>query len=400
MKTNQILLATITASLFFVSCSKDDDTTNNTSPDLVVPATYEFKRDGVSTVNYDGQKQRLLMLEEMGNYMGGTNPVDEIKLKDMFTNTGNPFANAELNSSGKQLRDKTAGSADYFASNTVEQSTIRTVFENTFKDAQLASAGIEATNGVAGYYMDGTKKRYFDANGLEPQQVFLKGMMGALMMDQISNHYLGFSKLDAGSIRDNNTKKVVEAGKTYTTMEHSWDEAYGYIFGADNATATPAVYKYWSSYINQVNADSDFNKTKENIELAFRKGRAAIVANDYVTRDAQIAIIRTELAKVAAVRAVFYLIEGKAKLTTDGGKKAFHALSEGYGFIMALRFSNKNGTNAPYFTKEEVNQILADLTAGTNGLYDVDYLNTKLEVLAEKIATKFGFTVAQASVVN
>ena len=264
----------------------------------------------------------------------------------------------------------------------------------------MASSGIEATNGVAGYYMDGTKKRYFDAKGLEPQQVFLKGMMGALMMDQICNHYLGFSKLDAGTIRENNTKKVVEAGKIYTTMEHSWDEAYGYIFGADNATATPAVYKYWSSYINQVNADADFNKTKENIELAFRKGRAAIVANDYVTRDAQIAIIRTELAKVSAVRAVFYLIEGKAKLTTDGGKKAFHALSEGYGFIMALRFSNNNGTNAPYFTKEEVNQILADLTAGTNGLYDVDYLNTKLEVLADKIAQKFGFTVAQASVVN
>lgn len=400
MKTNQIFLATIISSLFLMSCSNDDDNTNNNSSDLVVPATYEFKRDNSSTVDYTGQKYRLMMLDEMGAYMGGVNPVDGAKLKDMFTNTGNPFANADLNSSGKQLRDKTAGSEDYFASNTVEQSAIRTVFENTFLDAQSASTGTEASAGTAGYYMDGTKKRYFAANGLEPQQVFLKGMMGACLLDQICNNYLGYSELDAGAIRDNNTKKVLEAGKTYTTMEHSWDEAYGYVFGNDDLSVSPAVYKYWSSYINQVNADADFNKTKENIDLAFRKGRAAIVANDYTTRNAQIEVIRTELAKVAAVRAVFYLQEGKAKLTQDGGKKAFHALSEGYGFIMALRFTNKNGTNAPYFTKEEITQILTELTAGTNGLYDVDYLNTKLDALSEKIATRFGFTVAQASVVN
>jgi hypothetical protein len=43
-----------------------------------------------------------------------------------------------------------------------------------------------------------------------------------------------------------------------------------------------------SSYIDQVNADVDFNTLKADIDLAFRTGRAAIVANDYVTRDAQI----------------------------------------------------------------------------------------------------------------
>jgi hypothetical protein len=45
-----------------------------------------------------------------------------------------------------------------------------------------------------------------------------------------------------------------------------------------------------SSYIDQVNADVDFNTLKADIDLAFRTGRAAIVANDYVTRDAQIDI--------------------------------------------------------------------------------------------------------------
>ena len=176
-------------------------------------------------------------------------------------------------------------------------------------------------------------------------------------------------------------------------MEHLWDEAYGYIYGADGG-------KFWDSYINQVNADVDFNTVKAEIELAFRKGRAAIVANNYTVRDEQIAIIKTKLALVPAVRAVFYLKEGKAKLITDNGAKAFHALSEAYGFIMALRYTNNPSTNAPYFSKAEVNTILSDLTAGTNGLWDVDYLNTKLDELATTIATRFNFTVTQAEIVN
>jgi hypothetical protein len=34
---------------------------------------------------------------------------------------------------------------------------------------------------------------------------------------------------------------------------------------------------FWSSYIDQVNADVDFNTLKADIDLAFRTGRAAIV---------------------------------------------------------------------------------------------------------------------------
>jgi hypothetical protein len=189
---------------------------------------------------------------------------------------------------------------------------------------------------------------------------------------------------------------VVEAGKTYTTMEHAWDEAYGYIYGLDNLSANPAVYKFWSSYINQVNADPNFNTTKDAILKAFIQGRVAITKADYTTRDAQVAIIRAELSKVPAVRAVFYLNEGKTKLGTANGKAAFHALSEAYGFIWCLRFTQNPTTKAPYFSKEEVDVMLADLVKGTNGFYDINYLNTALIPIATKIATRFGFTVEQA----
>ncbi len=103
---------------------------------------------------------------------------------------------------------------------------------------------------------------------------------------------------------------------------------------------------------------------------------------------------------IPAVRAVYYLQEGKGKLTTANGAGAFHALSEAYGFILSLRYTNKPGTNNPYFTKAEVDTMLASMISGTNGLWDINTLGLKLDAISTQIAAKFGFTVLQAATVN
>lgn len=400
MRFNKITFALLSATLFAaVSCSDNDDIQTT---DVVTPTSYTFERNGTSSVDFEGQSSRIFMLEEMGNYIknqaASGSLVDEATLTNMYSNLNNPFSTTELNTSGKQLRNKVAASRDYFVNlggggSTAEQTDVRNLFANQFSILTSASDGTIAAENVAGSYMDGTSKRLFAANGLEPQQILLKGMMGASFMDQISNHYLSAAVLDESGSRLENTNKVVEAGKNYTSMEHKWDEAYGYVYGAGGS-------KFWDSYINQVNADADFNTLKEAIEVAFRKGRAAIVANNYEVRDAQIAIIKSKIAMIPAVRAVYYLKSGKEKLVTDNGAKAFHAISEAYGFIMAIRYTQNPATNQPYMSKVEVDAMLVELTAGTNGLWDVDYLNGKLDVIASQIATRFGFTVAQAQTVN
>jgi hypothetical protein len=340
-------LGTLILSLaFFASCSTDTDDTKTVNYEI--PATYTFQRSGTTTVDFSGQTSRLHMLDEMGALFStaaaaGT-ALDATQLQNMYSNINNPFASAILNSSGKDLKSKTAASSDYFTlflggGSTTEKVAVQSFFESQFILGNAASIGATASAGSAGSYIDGTKVRLFAANGLEPQQVLLKGMMGALMIDQISNHYLSTNYLDNGSNLLDNSNKVLAENSNYTTMEHFWDEAYGYVYGADDAANNSL--KYWSSYIEQVNADADFNTVSAEINLAFRKGRAAIVANDYVARDQQIEIIQKNLALVAAVRSVFYMQEGKAKLTTDNGAKAFHALSEGYGFIMSLRYTRQ-----------------------------------------------------------
>ena len=381
------------------SCSDDDDNEQNS---VSVPDAYVFEREGVSTVDYSGQSSRILMLQELGNYIKDQGAADAVVdvaiLNNMYSNSNSPFSTLELNESGKQLRDKTAASKDYFVNlggggSSVEQTNVRSFFESQFDNANAASNGTIAAENIPGVYLDGTTKRLIAANGLEPQQIILKGLMGACFMDQVVNNYLSLAVLDESTNRADNTNKVLVEGKNYTNMEHKWDEAYGYIYGAGGG-------KYWDSYINQVDADADFNFLKADIELAFRKGRAAIVANNYSLRDQQIAIIKEKLALVPAVRGVYYLIDGKSKLVTDNGAKAFHALSEAYGFIMSLRYTNNPATGTPYMSKTEVDALLAELTGGTNGLWDIDYLNDHLDNIALDIATRFGFTVEEASIVN
>ncbi|CAM4067526.1 DUF4856 domain-containing protein [Flavobacterium antarcticum] len=388
------------------SCSSDnDDATNPVTYEI--PSTYSFDRNGVTTVEFDGQTTRLNMLNEMGAKFtdAGTNgtALNVLELQNMFSNTNNAFSSAALNSSGKNIKSKTAASNDYFTlflggGSTAEKVAVQSYFESQFTIGNVASLGNSASAGVAGSYLDGSKMRLFAANGLEPQQILLKGMMGALMMDQISNQYLSVNTLDKASTRIENTNKVLAENSNFTTMEHYWDEAYGYVYGADDV-ATNSL-KFWSSYIKQVNEDADFNTVSTDINLAFRKGRAAIVNNDYLVRDQQTAIIQKNLALVAAVRSVYYLQEGKAKLVQDNGAKAFHALSEGYGFIMSLRYTRQPGTDNPYFSKVEVDAMLASLVSGPNGLWDIDNLSPKLDAISAQIASRFGFSVEQAATVN
>lgn len=404
MISKKIIVATVFGTvLAFTSCSKDDETIIvDPKFNYTTPETYKFERNASSTVDFTGQSTRILMLDEMSTYVKNQArdgfSVNNVKLQNMYANANNEFSTAALNTPGKQLKDKTAASKDYFSLNlgggsSVEQVDVRNFFESTFVDLNIASQGTNASAGIAGKYGTGTSTRYFSANGLEPVQVFLKGSIGAIFLDQVVNNYLSINKLDEATNKENNTNKVLDGTTNYTKMEHTWDEAYGYVFGASGD-------KFLSEYITKVNADTGFNTIKADISLAFRKGRAAIVANDYETRNAQIDIIKQKLALVVAVRSVYYMQVGKNKLTTEGGIPAFHDLSEGYGFIMSLRYTNKPGTNNPYFTKDEVKLMLNSLTSGTNGLWDINTLSPKLDAISNQIATKFGFTVAQAAVAN
>lgn len=339
MRKSFLLIAAV-SSVAFVSCKKkgctdptatnysaeaekdDGSCVSDNTPTYTVPSTYSFTdASGNSTVSYSGQTERLDQLKEMVVLMktGTSTTLDAQVLKDMFANVnGNGNGNFSFTST-KQLKDKC------FAAD-------QALFE-AFMD-QIATASVDhastAADGQAGTLTSGTSTYLFDANGIEHVQVIEKGLMGAVFLNQALNVYFSSSKMDV----DNTTAVDPSNGQYYTTMEHHWDEAFGY-FGVDTDFPTTIPTSFWGKYCNAQNATLNCNADMMD---QFLRGRAAISADVLTDRDAAITAIRTEWENISAYQAMTYLDDAIANFGTDNAK-FLHVLSEAYAFAWNLRYA-------------------------------------------------------------
>lgn len=299
------------------SCILDD------TPSYATPTTYVFTdANGNNTVSYQGQTDRLNQLSEMTSLMGTgtTGIVNAQDLKDMFENlNGDGNGNFSF-SSTKQLKDK-CFPADV------------SLFEGWMDDFALASQSHAqtASDGQAGTLTTISGSTYlFDENGIEHKQYIEKIMMGAVFMHQALNVYFGPGKMDV----DNSTAVDPGNGKYYTTMEHHFDEAFGY-FGVDVDFPTNIPNRFWGKYCNQqdplINCNSDMMSN-------FLKGRAAITGGVMADRDAAIQAVRTEWEDISAYQAVKYINDCLSSFGSDQAK-FLHALAEAYAFAWNLRYA-------------------------------------------------------------
>ena len=371
------------------------ETVTVTNTVYVLPEEYSFTRDGVSTVFYSGQTARLRMASELKSAMNNISYTQE-QINNMFS-SGTGFTDATLDASGKNVRGKTATSP-------IAQSTVRPLFDSWIEEfttvvAPAVTAGTTASSGVAGSYTeaDGSRTVKVTSKGFELNQVFSKGLIGALQVDQIINNYLSFSKLD-GAREDNDAgiyaythPAATEA--SITKMEHYWDEGFGYLQGLDSqfksglGTAPNKDSANLNYYLNKINGQDNEAGISDTIYNAFIAGRAAIVNKDYEERDKQAGIISAEISKVIGYKAHYYLVGGAEDITNGDWASALHALSEAYGFILGLQFT-KDSSGNPYMTNTEVNDLLSRLSAGDGGFWErtVEELNT----MADEVATATG----------
>ncbi len=411
MTITKFFLVSIIATTF-VACSSDDDTTSiepkGGAFNFEIPNTYVVDRAGNSTVSFSGQTTRLNQGSEI---LSDFTQVGETTLEELQSqfSTGQGFENADFNDT-KNIQSKTAESVE----SSVDQAEIRRVF-NSYIENQVTlflgnfSSNDEvpvATRGVSGKVAG---KRLVNENGLELNQAFNKGLIGALTLDQIVNDYLILIRGEVVQLANDNDE--LDADNSYTRLEHFWDEAYGYMYGAsdvdvlDNPNSRhleTVVDKFLYKYVQRVNNDVDFAGIANDIFQAYKTGRAAIVGKNYEVAEAQADIITQLLSEVVAIRAVFYLRQGAMKINTDGldainneNIDAFHDLSEGYGFVYSLQFTRNPQTGLPYFTKSEVDAFIARLDAA-DGFWTLANNTAELDALATEIAARFNFTVAQA----
>lgn len=390
------VLLTLALAVSIISC----DNNNKEEIGTIAPSTYKFERNGTTSVSFDGQTTRIKMGGEFISALNNTSEtVATLNAKFAHNEGENNFSDATLNASSKNIRSKTAASTDFFASNTTDATAIKAQFDNWIA-AQVNDVfpnwDVDASAGVAGKIQEsgGGSTRHINEKGLEYNQIINKGLIGALMVDQILNNYLSNAVLDEASNVSDNDADVLLSGKNYTSMEHKWDEAFGYLYGNEPDVTAPVLVQdsFLNKYLSRVTTDTDFNTIATDIYNAFKLGRAAIVNKDYVTRDAQAAILKEKISEIIAIRAVYYLQQAKGSLTPNR-QDAFHDLSEGIGFVYSLQFTRKSNSQDAYFTKAEVDGFMSTLQAG-NGFWDVT--STTLDEISNAIAAKFNFTVEQA----
>lgn len=390
--------------LVFISSCQDEEPIGTI--ELMVPETYNFLRDGESTVSFIGQTTRIGMAEETVDGMKEPSRTLE-SLNNMFRNPEgiDPFASAELNEATKSVRSKVAASQDLFSVDAVRAAEVKADFDGWLEGQTtevFPNWNELAAPGQAGQIADGSSTRYVNAWGLEYNQAFAKSLIGGLMLDQINNNYLSLAVLDAATSRADNDAVITETEKPYTYMEHRWDEAFGYLFGASATPSTPLsdveiADNFLNKYLGRVENDVDYTGIAASIEAAFRTGRQAIVEGAYAERDEQAGIIQANLEKVIAIRAVYYLKQGEANLRSQPAQlgSAFHDLSEGYGFIYSLRFFQTRGSDAVidyYPISESYLERLRN--ANGNGFWDVN--PDELANMAQEIADLAGITVDEA----
>ena len=358
----------LSLAIFAFSCDSDSD--NNNVNTIVAPDSYEFTRNGESSVSFSGQTTRLMQAEELYAALN-SNEATETGLDLMFNGDSNGsagFADASLNGTSKIIGSKTA------ASTLAGSATTKARFDNMITDFAtnvVPNWGSDAGVGQAGAIStpDGAKTYHLNAQGQEIDQLFFKGLIGAFTLDQIVNNYIHPNQLDSGTRIDDNDNDVLSGDNNYTDMEHKWDEGFGYLYGLEgdnlaSAGTTPSGSgSLLMKYFKKVNDDGGYEPgIAQTVYDAFIMGRTAIVNKDYALRDQQAAIIKVELSKVIGYYAIHYMNDFVSKLEAGNVAGAHHSISEGWGFLLSLQFTN-NGNDEPFMDKATVEYFLDNYMA-------------------------------------
>ena len=355
----------LSLAIFVFSCDSDDDNDNQGGNTIVAPSSYEFTRDGASTVSFGGQTTRLNQAEELYSALN-SNESTASGLDLMFNGDGNGsagFADESLNGTSKIIGSKTS------ASTLAGSAATKQRFDDMISDYaanvvpnwnQDASAGVPGAISTP----DGGSTYHLNAAGQELDQLFFKGLIGAFTLDQIVNNYIHPNQLDSGSRIDDNDNDVLSGDNNYTDMEHKWDEGFGYLYGLEgdnlaNAGASPSGNgSLLMKYFKKVDEEGGYEPGIGQVVYdAFIMGRTAIVNKDYELRDQQAAIIKVELSKVIGYYAIHYMNDYVAKLEAGNVAKAHHSLSEAWGFLLSLSFTN-NGNDEPFMDRATVEYFL------------------------------------------
>ena len=161
----------LSLALFVYSCDNDDNDNDNGGNNIVAPTSYEFSRNGESSVSFSGQTTRLTQAEELYAALNSSEAT-ESGLDLMFNGDANGsagFSDTSLNGTTKLIRSKTSASA--LCGSAVTQSMFDDWILEYVNDV-LPNLATDASEGQAGLWGG---KYQFNSKGHEIDQLFFKG---------------------------------------------------------------------------------------------------------------------------------------------------------------------------------------------------------------------------------
>lgn len=290
---------------------------------------------------------------------------------------------------------------------------------------QIEQLAIDRANGTIPMDPSGMpiSKVHVTADGVDLQQIIQKFLGGAISLSQAADDYL-----DEGLDADHS---MVVSGKTYTNLEHQWDEGFGY-FGASRdyllrtdaeVSSSPAFdsngdgkidllteYSYGHSQ-NAAKRDNGSAATapthfSEDAMKAFLAGRALLAStNDALSAEQKAKLVEHRDAallaweKAIAASAVHYIndvLGDMNKFNTAEYKFLDHAKhwSELKGFALSLQFNPHSPLTDAQF--DELHQKLGDKPVLPNAANpaDIAAYKTALREARAILGTAYGFDAA------
>jgi len=465
-------VALLSAVGMLAACGSDSD--EEQAPEVNPPATYSFDSvidESGSSVSYSGQATRQLLIADLkalistddlynvsqdasgkaevverlnkmyevgtSEVIGKTNLADEnvfteateatptsISVGDGLTLDANLDDYAEF-SGDKNLKSKIAGQ-DNDLTNTFIGWDITLEAGQTENDKPnlLIQEWFNAIGDLATDNDNATQ--YVSAEGLDYQQLIQKFLLGAVTYSQAAEDYLKATK---GLVKQN-SEGDKDGAKNYTSLEHQWDEGFGY-FGAQRDynlrtdAEVKAAYEFdtngdneidlYSEYsfghaINAVKRDSgaqsgDVDFSKKAMD-AFLAGRQLIQDNfgtdpvegegyhKYLAQYAETALNNWENAIAATV--IHYINDYTADIASLSNAQEDASFadiakhwSEMKGFALSLQFSPVAQISMEDLTT--VHELMGQQPVTEAGLAADDYLED-LDQARDILQAAYGFS--------
>lgn len=475
-KTLKTLAASLALVLAGAGCgdSEDDNGTNNTNNgggELEVPETYEFESrfaEGESSVSYSGQVFRNVLVADLKGFIGGmsaaidgqdftpTQDGDVVAALDYYfrfdsasngdDEIGISTEPATLQmtyndiSSDKDLVGKVAGNdsvtdhkdwtqefvgwsdasiAEHGGSTTSPEGLIVAFFE-TIEENAIARANGTTRTSPGGE----TLPVYVTESGLNLQQFAEKFTLMAVGYSQATDDYLD-SGTEGKGLEAPNTQNDDDP---YSTLEHQWDEGFGYWGGARDYLAYTDEEVASEGYMDSdgdgaIDLKSEYNYSPASYAAkrdlgaveptdfstqaaeAFLTGRAIISSADgELTADQKAALEeQRDLAvsaweKTMAANVVHY-INGTLQLMdafgTDDYDFVEHATqwSEAKAFALGLQFNPRKSLSDQQFA--ELHELLGDAPVLADAdAAEIDQYKADLVAARQILGDAMGFAAA------